>query len=102
MKLGVSDTVNLLLQALAKAQDRRTAAVVERSVKPRRRRGVAPFAAAVVSSFALALCLAASQVGAQTFKVLHYFDGIGGANPDGNLLEASDGAFYGTTVRGGG
>lgn len=35
------------------------------------------------------------------YTVLHYFSGSDGANPEGGLLEASDGNLYGTTFSGG-
>ncbi len=35
------------------------------------------------------------------FTTLHFFDGSDGSNPNGGLLESSDGAFYGTTYANG-
>lgn len=42
-----------------------------------------------------------STLCAQTFTTLHSFDGIDGASPQGALLQATDGLFYGTTRYGG-
>ena len=49
--------------------------------------------------FALALGFAAKAD--DGFTVLHTFNGVDGASPYGNLVQDSDGAFYGTTERGG-
>jgi len=43
----------------------------------------------------------AIDLSAQTFKRLHSFDAIDGANPLPGLIQATDGNFYGTTSLGG-
>jgi uncharacterized repeat protein (TIGR03803 family) len=49
----------------------------------------------------LILLLASSSWGAVTFKVLNSFVSAKGAQPFGQLLRATNGLFYGTTVSGG-
>src|SRR5271165_623716 len=52
----------------------------------------------------LLLCCAAMAISApaQTLTTLASFDGSNGLNPDGSLLQATDGNFYGTTSSGSG
>lgn len=47
------------------------------------------------------LAMAAVTSSAQTFTVLHSFDGTDGSQPSGPVLQASDGDLYGTTFAGG-
>src|ERR1700685_2388079 len=47
------------------------------------------------------LCVAASQIAAQTFTTLLSFDDKNGEAPRAALIQATDGNFYGTTVEGG-
>ena len=50
----------------------------------------------------LALCaMAAMALSAQTFTTLFSFDGKDGGDPQGALIQATDGNFYGTTSGGG-
>jgi len=46
-------------------------------------------------------CGFAFKVSGSSFYTLHNFTGDDGANPRSELLQASDGNFYGTTVNGG-
>ncbi len=51
---------------------------------------------------ALAFCAAAAMVSpAQTFTTLTQFDETNGRNPNGALIQGTDGNFYGTTLSGG-
>jgi uncharacterized repeat protein (TIGR03803 family) len=45
--------------------------------------------------------ITAQSAQSQTFTVLHFFSYADGGGPNGTLIQATDGAFYGTTVQGG-
>jgi uncharacterized repeat protein (TIGR03803 family) len=49
----------------------------------------------------LALLLATTAAGAQTFTTLISFDGVHGESPNAGLVQATDGNLYGTTYNGG-
>jgi uncharacterized repeat protein (TIGR03803 family) len=57
--------------------------------------GLGQLMAAVLVCAALAI-----PASAQTFVVLHQFDGSDGANPVGSLVQGLDGKFYGKTIDG--
>src|SRR5579872_3273703 len=58
-------------------------------------------AACIVTAFWIATAIASP---AQTFTTIHSFTGPnqGGSSPNGGLIQATDGNFYGTTSSGGG
>jgi len=47
------------------------------------------------------MLLAQAHATAQTFQELHAFGGLDGIDPEGALIQATDGNFYGTTSSGG-
>jgi uncharacterized repeat protein (TIGR03803 family) len=53
-------------------------------------------------SAVLALLVVATAAKAQTYTVVHYFDGRNGEAPSGLLAQGRDGGLYGTTEEGGG
>ncbi len=61
---------------------------------------VATAAMAIATVFMLAVLLQSAQ--AQTFTVIHSFNGVDGAFPQSGLTIAGPGVFYGTTGEGGG
>jgi uncharacterized repeat protein (TIGR03803 family) len=70
--------------------------------RPKRRPGLPYFRVRVGGAlFAAAALFAGSMVRAQTYTVLHSFTGADGAQPQGGVIQASDGYFYGTTSAGG-
>jgi uncharacterized repeat protein (TIGR03803 family) len=58
--------------------------------------------AALALATVLAISLTAQPLQAQTFTVVHSFDGKDGGWPLNGLIQASDGNLYGTTNQGGG
>src|SRR5579859_2925586 len=55
----------------------------------------------LVMILVVVLAAGSNTTNAQTLTVLHSFSGSDGSNPDGGLVQGSDGNFYGTTFDGG-